>query len=219
VRVVTLENSCQVNTCTVCLVLGSASRREEVNTVVDTGHDPAIGPSLERAPTDMSKRPAEQMALPQSHPDHCALLPRLREMHRARVCAFSASVAGVDRVLEDGDATGTGDEDFEVVRTAGHSVDSIYLYGAREGVLFVRGMPLRIASGSGTYEEGFPVALERLCARHVRRIYFGHGPPMTEGCNGRLWESVAMAAAGLQIARPRSGTVGLRQATRRNPDQ
>ncbi len=218
-RIVTLANSGQVYTCNVYLVLGSASRLEDVNTLVDTGQDPAIVQSLERAPTGLGKWPVEQVVLTHSHSDHSALLPRLREMYRPRVCAFSASVAGVDRVLEDGDTLRMGDEDFEVIHTPGHSSDSICLYNAREGVLFAGDTPLLLASASGTYEEAFLVALERLCARDVRRIYFGHGPPLAEGCNRRLQESLAMAAAGLQMARPRSGTGGLARAARRNPDQ
>ena len=50
-RIVTLENSGQVYTCQVYLVLGDASRLEDVNTLVDVGQDPAILASIERAPT------------------------------------------------------------------------------------------------------------------------------------------------------------------------
>jgi hypothetical protein len=52
-----------------------------------------------------------------------------------------------------------------------------------------------ITSPDGTYEAGFLAALEKVCARDVRRIYFGHGAPLMEHCNQRLRESQAMAAA------------------------
>ena len=83
---------------------------------------------------------------------------------------------------------------FEVIHTPGHSSDSICLYNQAEGVLFAGDTPLLIASPDGTYEAGFLAALEKLCARDVRRIYFGHGPPLTEHCNERLRESQNMAA-------------------------
>jgi hypothetical protein len=54
-----------------------------------------------------------------------------------------------------------------------------------------------ITSLTGTYEVGFLAALEKLCARDVRRIYFGHGAPLTEHCNQRLRESQRMAAGNL----------------------
>ena len=86
---------------------------------------------------------------------------------------------------------------FEVIHTPGHSSDSICLYNQAEGVLFAGDSPLLITSPTGTYETGFLVALEKLCARDVRRIYFGHGAPLTEGCNQRLRESHSMAAGSL----------------------
>jgi glyoxylase-like metal-dependent hydrolase (beta-lactamase superfamily II) len=89
-----------------------------------------------------------------------------------------------------------GDEDFEVIHMPGHSSDSICLYNRTEGVLFAGDSPLLITSPTGTYEAGFLSALEKLCACDVRRIYFGHGAPLTERCNERLRESQRMATAG-----------------------
>jgi hypothetical protein len=54
---------------------------------------------------------------------------------------------------------------------------------------------LLIASATGTYEPEFLAALEKVCARDVRAIYFGHGPPLMENCNRRLRESLKMAQA------------------------
>lgn len=195
-RILRLENSGQVYTSEVYLVLGSASRLEDVNTLVDVGQDPAALASLARAPTGVGKWAVEQVVLTHSHSDHCALLGRVRELYRPRVCAFSPHCQGVDRLLRDGDTLRMGDEDFEVIHTPGHSSDSICLYNAREGVLFAGDTPLLITSPAGTYEAAFLAALEKLCARDIRRIYFGHGPPLTERCNARLRESWKMAAGG-----------------------
>jgi len=87
-----------------------------------------------------------------------------------------------------------GDRVFEAIHAPGHSSDSICLYNADEGVLFAGDSPLLITS-EGSYEAGFRRTLEKLCARDVRRIYFGHGPPLTERCNERLRESQHLVAS------------------------
>ena len=196
-RIVILENSSLVYTSQVYLVLGSSSRLEDVNTMVDVGQDPAILASIERAPTGVGKWPVEQVVLTHGHSDHCALLPQVRAAFHPRVFAFS-SFAGVDKALHDGDWLRMGDQDFEVIHTPGHSSDSICLYNRAEGVLFAGDSPLIITSPTGTYESGYLSALKELCARDIRRIYFGHGAPLTERCNERLRESLKMAVAGIE---------------------
>jgi len=194
-RVVTLENSGRMYTSQVYLVLGDANRLEDVNTLVDVGQDPAILESIEKAPTGVGKWPVEQVVLTHSHSDHCALLPEVRAAFRPRVLAFSPNIEGVDGLLCDGDCLRMGDAAFEVVHVPGHSSDSICLYNQSDGVLFAGDSPLLITSPGGTYEAGFRAALEKLCARDVRCIFFGHGLPLTEGCNQRLRESQRLVAA------------------------
>jgi glyoxylase-like metal-dependent hydrolase (beta-lactamase superfamily II) len=194
-RIVILENSGQIYTSQAFLVLGSTSRLEDVNTLVDVGQDPALLASIQRAPTGVGKWPVEQVVLTHNHSDRCALLPRVREAFHPKVFAFSPNIDGLDGLLRDGQTIKMGDEYFEAIHTPGHSSDSICLYNQAEGVLFAGDTPLLIASQAGTYEPEFLAALERLCARDVRRIYFGHGPPLTQRCNERLRESQRMAAA------------------------
>jgi glyoxylase-like metal-dependent hydrolase (beta-lactamase superfamily II) len=193
-RIVTLENSGEVYSSQVYLVLGDASRLEDVNTLVDVGQDPAILASIERAPTGVGKWRVEQVVLTHNHSDHCALLPQVRDAFHPKVFAFSPNTDGVDRLLRDGDSIKMGDEYFEVIHTPGHSSDSICLYNRAEGVLFAGDTPVVNASATGTYEPEFLAALQKVCARDVRTIYFGHGPPLTENCNERLRESQRMAA-------------------------
>jgi glyoxylase-like metal-dependent hydrolase (beta-lactamase superfamily II) len=192
-RIVTLQNSREIYTSEVYLVLGTSSRLEDVNTLVDVGQDPAIFTSIARAPTGVGKWPVEQVVLTHNHSDHCALLPRVQEAFHPQVFAFSPNTAGVNRLLGDGSTIKMGDEYFEVIHTPGHSSDSICLYNRTEGVLFAGDTPLLIASPDGTYEAGFLAALQKVCARDVRTIYFGHGPPLTENCNARLRESQRIA--------------------------
>jgi len=194
-RILTLENSGRLYTSQVYLVLGNASRLEDVNTLVDVGQDPAILTSVHRAPTGVGKWPVEQVVLTHGHPDHCALLPLVHEAFHPRVFAYSPSLADRDGLLRDGDSIRMGDADFEVIHMPGHSSDSICLYNQTEGVLFAGDTSLLIDSPGGTYETGYLAALDKICTRDVRRIYFGHGAPLVERCNQRLRESQQMAAA------------------------
>jgi glyoxylase-like metal-dependent hydrolase (beta-lactamase superfamily II) len=192
-RILRLENSSLIYTSEAYLVLGEASRMGDVNTLVDVGQDPAILASIGRAPTGVGKWPVEQVVLTHDHSDHCALLPLIREAFHPKVFAYSPNIEGVDSVLCDGDTIKMGDQYFEVVHAPGHSSDSVCLYNKAEGVLFAGDSPLLITSSGDTHEAGFLAALAKLCARDVRRIYFGHGAPLTEHCNERLRESLKMA--------------------------
>jgi glyoxylase-like metal-dependent hydrolase (beta-lactamase superfamily II) len=193
-RILTMATSHQIYTCKVYLVLGTFSQLEDVNTLVDVGQDPVVLQSIAKAPTGIGKWPVEQVVLTHDHSDHTALLPLIREKFNPRVLAFSPNVAGPHILLHDGDTVKMGDENFEVIYTPGHSSDSVCLYNRTEGVLFVGDSPVLTASATGTYEQGFLVALGKICARDVRQIYFGHGDPVTEHCNERLLESYRMAA-------------------------
>jgi len=176
-RILRMENSGRVYTSEVYLVLGSSNRLEDVNTLVDVGQDPVVLTSLREAPTGVGKWAVEQVVLTHSHSDHCALLAKIRELYHPRVYAFAPG-NGVDYLLRDADCIRMGDEYFEVIHTPGHSSDSICLYNKTRGILFAGDAPLLVGSPEQTHEAGFLKALERLCARDVREIYFGHGLPM-----------------------------------------
>ncbi len=191
-RVLTLEGSGRIYTSRVYLVLGDWSSLEDVNTLVDVGQDPAAMAGVERLPTPVGNRRVKQVVLTHRHSEHCALLPFVREKFHPTVCAFSPSLEGVDRVLGDGDRLKMGDRLFEVIHAPGHSSDSICLYNEDEGVLFAGDAPLLVHSPEEAYEEGFLRALERLCEREVRVIYFGHGDPLRENCNLRLRRSLEL---------------------------
>ena len=90
-----------------------------------------------------------------------------------------------------------GDRMFEVIYTPGHSNDSICLYCQEDGVLFVGDTPVIIRSTDGSYEEVFIQALERLCRKDVKAVYFGHGEPLFDDCNARLRSSLRNVKEGL----------------------
>jgi glyoxylase-like metal-dependent hydrolase (beta-lactamase superfamily II) len=108
--IVTLESGGQVYTSQVYLVLGGASRLEDINTLVDVGQDPATFASLDRAPTGVGTWPVEQVVSTHGHSDHCALLPLVRQAFHPKVFAFSPNIDGVDGLLRDGDTIRMGEQ-------------------------------------------------------------------------------------------------------------
>ena len=189
-RVILLQNSGLIYTSNVYLLLGDWSGISDVNTLVDVGRDPAVLASLDQAPTGVGKRAVEQVVLTHGHYDHVELLGAIRDRFHPTVRAFSGAVEGADHVLEDGEEFKAADRVFEVLHTPGHSSDSICLYCREERVLFAGDSSLLVHASDSTYEKGFAEALERICARPVRTIYFGHGAPLQAECNTRLRQSI-----------------------------
>ncbi len=71
----------------------------------------------------------------------------------------------------------------------------IFRYNETEVMVFADDSPLLISSARGKYEAEFQATSNKLCVGDVRRIYFAHGPPLTERCNQRLRESRRLAAS------------------------
>lgn len=191
-KIFNLTKNSSVYTSNVFLVLGGFNAIEDVNTLVDVGRDPSVIKKIEKASTGVGKQRVEQVVLTHSHYDHTSLLPQIREAYGPKVCAYSASLEGVDRLLRDGETLKMGDEAFEVIYTPGHSNDSICLYCPSEGVLFAGDSPIIIQDVGGTYEDGFIGALIRLARKNVKAIYFGHGDPLFDNCSVRIRSSLKM---------------------------
>ncbi len=168
------------------LVLGNHNALADVNTLVDVGRDPLIIERIYEAPTGIGKHKVEQVVLTHSHYDHVEVLPLIREIFHPVVYAFSPSLKGVDHILKGGETLRLGDRMFEVIHTPGHSHDSICLYCEQERTLFAGDTPLMVQSVGGAYEEQYIHALEKLCRRDIKAIYFGHGDPLMKGCSKTL---------------------------------
>jgi glyoxylase-like metal-dependent hydrolase (beta-lactamase superfamily II) len=177
-------------TSNVYLITGTWNTLDDVNTLIDVGRDPGILPGLMAASTGFGKKRVAQVILTHSHYDHVTLLPLICDMFNPVVRAASPFFEGVDVILKGGEHVKLGDRDFEIIYTPGHSNDSICLYCRQEGVLFSGDAPLVIHTTDGTYEPEFISALERLCSMDIRSLYFGHGPPLLDGCNEVLNESL-----------------------------
>jgi len=183
------DHKSKVYSCNVYLIRGGWNAIADVNTLIDVGNDPAVIDRIRATPTGVGKKPIEQVILTHGHFDHAALLPAIREAFDPMVYAHSTFVEA-DRILEDWQKLRCGDRMFEVIHTPGHSSDSICLYCQEDGVLFAGDSPVIITSTDGSYEENFVRALERICQKDVRAIYFGHGDPLLNDCNARLRSSL-----------------------------
>jgi len=179
-----------VYTSNVYLVTGTNNAISDVNTLVDVGRDPKILESLPNESTGIGKRAVEQVIITHNHYDHTGMLKPIIERYHPRVCAFSHNLAGVSILLKDEEEFIAGDRQFEVMHIPGHSSDSICLYCRDDGVLFAGDTPVIIRFAGETYTASFLQALEKICRKNVRIIYFGHGPPKTDGCNQALAESL-----------------------------
>jgi glyoxylase-like metal-dependent hydrolase (beta-lactamase superfamily II) len=177
-------------TSNVYLVTGTNNTISDVNTLIDVGRDPKVLDLLPNESTGVGKRAVEQVIITHNHYDHTSMLTAIVERYHPRVCAFSPNLAGVDIILRDEDEFIAGDRMFEVIHIPGHSSDSICLFCKEDGALFAGDTPVVIRFAGDTYSMAFLQALERICRKNVRTIYFGHGSPKTEGCNQALAESL-----------------------------
>ena len=189
-KIQNLTEDSAIYTSNVYLVTGTWNGIADVNTLVDVGRDPDVIEKINNASTGVGKQRVEQVVLTHSHYDHTTLLPQIKRIFNPVVYAFSASLEGVNIILKDDDIVKLGDRMFEVIHTPGHSSDSVCLYCEEDGVLFSGDTPVVIQSSGGAYEDAFVRALEKLCRRDIRSIYFGHGKPMLKECNSQIRASL-----------------------------
>ena len=189
-KILNLTYKSKVYTSNVYLITGSHNAIDDVNTLIDVGRDPSIIDKINNASTGVGKKRVEQVVLTHSHYDHASLLPKIREVFKPEVYAFSRFFTGVDHLVKDGDILKIADRMFEIIHIPGHSDDSICLYCEEDQALFAGDAQIIIESAGGTYENGFISAMEKLCRKNVRTIYFGHGDPLSVNCNKRIRASL-----------------------------
>ncbi len=185
-----------VYTSNVYLVTGDMRRMKDVNTLIDVGNDPSILPALAALYAGVGKSPVEQIVLTHGHSDHTGQLTAVKGLYGATVMAGAHAVAGVDKLLENGEMLQMGDRMFEVIHMPGHSQDSICLYNEDDGVVFVGDSPVLVRAPGGTYEMGFIRALTGLCKKRVKTIYFGHGDPAVDDVQEQLRHSLGNVMKG-----------------------
>lgn len=193
-RIVTLEDSGEIYTSQVYLVLGASSRLEDVNTLVDVGQAPAIFESIERAPTGVGKRPMEQVVLTRRHSSNAVPVPEVRATFRRKAFALSPSLGCVDCVPTNGDTLKIGDAFFDVIHMPGHTGGWACSFSRTEGAPLAGDSPLRPGPETAAHGAGGPMAMEGTCFPNVRRIYFGYGVPPMGRCDAKLRESYRFVA-------------------------
>lgn len=171
------------------LVLGDHSAIEDVNTLIDVGNDPSVMDKIMHSPTGVGKRAVEQVILTHTHFDHTGILPLIRSSFNPTVYAFSPYMVP-DVILRDGEMIRCGDRMFQVLYTPGHSDDSVCLFCPTDGALFVGDTPVVIRAKDQTYDDRFIRALEQLCSKDVKTIYFGHGEPIRHDAQAVLLTSL-----------------------------
>ncbi|WAI02322.1 MBL fold metallo-hydrolase [Methanogenium organophilum] len=185
-------------TSNVYLVTGVWNALKDKNTLIDVGRAPSIVDRINHASTGLGKHKVDQVILTHSHYDHTSLLPRIREVYKPEVYAFSKYLKDVDTVVRDGDLLRIGDETAEIIHTPGHSSDSICIYCRESHALFSGDTPLIIRSDDGTYDEQFVLALERICRKDISAIYPGHGDPLRHNCQEILQKSLDNVHSAIQ---------------------
>ncbi len=194
-KVIRLSGKSSIYSSNAYLVLGDWNRIEDVNTLIDTGSDPAIVGAIRDINTGLGKKKIDQVIFTHSHSDHTAALPWIMEAFKPKVLAFSPFFNGVDRILKHGDRIRIGDRPCDIIHCPVHSDDSICIHNTEEGELFVGDTPVIIRSGVGHYNGSFREMLTALCRKNVTAIYFGHGDPKLEGAQEALRGSLEILEA------------------------
>ena len=179
-KIINLTENSDIYTSNAYLLLGAWNALSDVNTLIDTGRDPAVFDRLEEINTGVGKRRVEQVILTHTHFDHCAVLGEVNKRYSPVAYSFSPFEAAGKR-LRDGMKLIVADTTAEVIHTPGHSHDSVCLYFEKEEILFAGDSPVVVLSKGFKYEEDFVSAMKRISRRPIKTIYFGHGAPMTQG--------------------------------------
>lgn len=198
-NIIPLKKSDKVYSCNSYLILGDWNRIGDLNTVIDPGTDDFILAEIERLSTGFGKVAVEQVILTHNHFDHVGGVIALKERYGGRVLAFTDG-PGVDELIKDGQFIKTGDDFLEVIRTPGHSSDSICLYASQVQALFSGDTQLRIMMPGGDYTQGYLEGLEKLAGRKIQSIYSGHDAPITKNAQATIFETLAIVTGSVTKA-------------------
>jgi glyoxylase-like metal-dependent hydrolase (beta-lactamase superfamily II) len=185
-KVINLTENPTTYTCNAYLIQGEFNSPNNLNTIIDIGRDKIIFEKFKELSKDQGKKLIDQIVLTHNHYDHTSLLKTVKDIYSPIVYAFSPYLKGVDVVLKGGESILIGDKFFEVIHTPGHTQDSICLYCLENGFLFVGDTCVILKSNNWSFEDNCVKSLKYLCTKDVSRIFFGHGPPLENGCNEKL---------------------------------
>lgn len=189
-KIIPVKGHRNVYTSNVYLITGDWKRIADVNTLIDVGNDSSIIDVIGGIDCGIGKKKVEQVILTHDHSDHTGILNSIIKEYDPVVYAFSPFQEGVTRVLNNGEIIRIGDKNFEIIHTPGHSSDSVCIYNEDHKVLFVGDTPVVVHGLSGSFEEDFVNALNKLCQKQIESIYFGHGDPVLKGGHSLLVDSL-----------------------------
>jgi len=192
-KIVNLSEGKKIYTSNVYLVTGDWNKLSDVNTLIDVGRDPVIIDKIDNASTGVGKQRIQQVILTHSHYDHASLLPMIKIKYKPKTYAASLALENIDFIIKGGEQLTIGDQQFEVIHTPGHSIDSICLYCKKEKVLFAGDTPLVIRTQDTTCKEEFIQALAYISQQEIETIYFGHGTPLHKNCKKTILNSLKNA--------------------------
>jgi glyoxylase-like metal-dependent hydrolase (beta-lactamase superfamily II) len=172
-RIIKLEGNPEIYSCNVFLILGTWSKIDDINTLIDVGTDGYIINHLEKIYTGVGKRKIDKVFLTHNHFDHVGGLGEIKQKYNPSVFAHTPANY-VDKLLKDGELIMFGDRYFEVIFTPAHSSDSVCFYCEEEQVLFAGDTPINIKTVGGSYDEQFIYSLEKLTKLKIKTIYHGH---------------------------------------------
>ncbi len=176
-KIFNLTEDAETYTCNVYFLLGSWNALEDMNTLVDTGRDPAIFKKIDKINTGVGKKKVDQVVITHNHYDHTGMLEEVCSRYRPkRVFSFSPTIKQATDRLYDGQSIRMGDGSFRVIYCGGHSTDSICLFNKEEGILFSGDNSFSL-SVQGSFSPEYIKALSYLMDYCVCRIYYGHGKP------------------------------------------
>jgi len=153
------------------------------------GRDPLIIDKIRRLDTGVGKPKVDKVILTHGHYDHASLLPAIKDEFHPKAYAFHP-FNGVSHALRDGQTMKLADRWFEVIHTPGHTGDSICLYCEQDSVLFAGDTTLSITTANGSYQKDFVEALRKVARREIKKIYPGHGDPITRNVKRLIYMSL-----------------------------
>jgi glyoxylase-like metal-dependent hydrolase (beta-lactamase superfamily II) len=194
-KVLLLNRNDTVYSSNAYLALGTWSRLEDVNTLIDVGNDRSIFDAIERAPTGVGKKRVDQVILTHNHFDHTGNLLEIIERYHPKVYAFTEG-SYVDELLSDGQFIRIADRTCQIIHAPGHSSDSICVYSPEDATLFSGDTSLRILSIGGTYPLEFIRTLELINSLKIRHLFPGHENPINKG----IAEMISMTLKNIKTA-------------------
>ena len=188
-KIINLTRNSRIYTSNAYFLLGDRNGIKDVNAMIDVGRDPLIVEKIRRINTGAGKQKVEKVVLTHSHFDHADLLPEIEAEFHPVAYAFH-SFDGINHTLKDGQTLKLADRWFEVIHIPGHTGDSICLYCEQDGILFSGDTSLSITAVNGSYQKDFVEALRKITRRDIKKIYPGHGEPITDSVKRMLYISL-----------------------------